>query len=164
MSATPLGYCIVCSPAQGKSPSITMYPAFTVLYLLHPPFPSRHHHTVVCVHEGPILKATGECFSEQELMVTMVLMLAISQVQLSSRSLWKSDTWFWWMLLYQGTGAQPNTVLNLRVSPFPSCGLRQLFCVCAKVAPPCMDILTLIWKVPIARSELGESSSMCALT
>ena len=32
-------HCIVCSPPQIKSPSITIYPAFTLSYLLHPPFP-----------------------------------------------------------------------------------------------------------------------------
>ena len=41
-------YFIVCSPPQVKSPSITIYPTFTLLTLLTP-LPSGNHHTVVCV-------------------------------------------------------------------------------------------------------------------
>ena len=38
----------------------------------------------------------------------------------------------------------PNTVLNLGVNLFSSCGLCQLLSVCANVAVPWMDILTFI--------------------
>ena len=48
---TPSVYCTVCSPPQVKSPSITIYPPFTLSYLPPHPFPSGDQHTV-CVQES----------------------------------------------------------------------------------------------------------------
>ena len=39
--------CIVCSPIQAKSPSITIYPT---LFLLLVSLPVSNYHAVVCVH------------------------------------------------------------------------------------------------------------------
>ena len=39
-------YCIMCSPPQVKSPSLTIYHPHTLL-----PFPSVNHHTVICIYE-----------------------------------------------------------------------------------------------------------------
>ena len=47
---TPSGQCVVCSPPQGRSPSITIYPPYTFFYLLLP-FLSGNHHTIACVYE-----------------------------------------------------------------------------------------------------------------
>ena len=41
-------HCIVCSPPQVKSPTITIYPPHT---LLHLPSTLGNHHTAVRVHE-----------------------------------------------------------------------------------------------------------------
>ena len=43
----PSVYCTVCSPPEVKSPSITIYPSFTLSYIPPPHFPSGNHHTVV---------------------------------------------------------------------------------------------------------------------
>ena len=44
-------YCIVCSSPQVKSPSITIYPPYT-LFCPPTPFPSGNHHTFVCIYKG----------------------------------------------------------------------------------------------------------------
>ena len=64
--------CIVCSPPQIKSPSITIYLPFTLFYLPHPtPFPSGNHHTVVCVHDSFFLCLIPSPFLKKKFKIAM---------------------------------------------------------------------------------------------